>query len=83
MIECTACHGKKEVFGFECSGFKPIVIGCDLCNATGKINATKESILEGSRIRVERLDNGKTLRTYCKENNVDPMIQSKLEHGII
>ncbi len=83
MIECTVCHGKKEVFGIGCPGFKPIVIGCDLCDSTGKINATKESILEGKRIRAERLNNGKTLRIYCKENNIDPMIQSKLEHGII
>ena len=83
MIECIACHGKKEVFGFGCPGFKPIVIVCDLCNGTGKINATEESILEGKRIKAERLDNGKTLRTYCKENNIDPLIQSKLEHGII
>ena len=83
MIVCTACHGKREVFGFGCPGFKPIVIACDLCNATGKINATKESILEGKRIKAERLANRKTLRVYCKENNIDPMIQSKLEHGII
>ncbi len=83
MIECTSCNGKGEVFGFGCPGFKPIVIDCNLCDSTGKINATKESILEGKRIRAERLDNRKTLRTYCKENNIDPMIQSKIEHGII
>ena len=33
--------------------------------------------------KAERLENGKSLRTYCKENNIDPMIQSKIEHGII
>lgn len=82
-MECTSCLGKGEIFGIGCPGFKPIVIDCDLCGSTGKINATKESILEGNRIKAERLDNGKSLRTYCKENNIDPIIQSKLEHGII
>lgn len=76
---CPTCNGNKEIFGV----FPPIKINCPDCEAMGTIEGDEAQILAGKNLKEVRLQQNLSLRDYCIKHNLDPVVRSKQERGII
>lgn len=80
MDICTQYNGFGEVFG----AFHPVSIQCDLCNGKGKLSSKKKLwVLQGRRLKEERLATGLTLRKTALKYGIDVSNLSKMERGVI
>lgn len=60
------------------------IFECDICNGTGIIDdKIQKRIMDGKKIKEKRIQAGLTLREYCRINNLDTAIQSKIERGAL
>lgn len=58
------------------------MLTCSCCDGYGFITAQQLILIEtGQKIRQKRIDEGFTLRDYCKKNNISIESQSKMERG--
>lgn len=77
---CIDCDGH----GFIPAAFKPISIPCRMCGGTGDMLSIQRQWREaGERHRQKRLNNFENLRDCAKRLNLDVIVLSDAERGVI
>ncbi len=88
MHECPRCYGEGDLKGFGCGPnvcLKPIVLPCQLCSGTGKVDDEKlEWVKRGEAMRHKRVHEEpyQTQREAARERGISVVEYSKMEQGI-
>jgi hypothetical protein len=82
-VVCNYCEGRRETPIRACPGFRLVWMKCLWCGGSGSL--TQQDIKNqefGEKVKQYRIQVlNKTLRQYCFETNMDPVLQSCLETG--
>ena len=82
-IVCNNCDGNGRVQVRACPGYRLVSLKCLWCKGSGFLTSQDiEHQKFGEKIKRYRIDIlNTTMRQYCFETNMDPVLQSCLETG--
>lgn len=87
MSICPVCNGQKGSTGYACPGFRPVLIPCRACGATGEVTDQHLANLatwrvQGDALRKARIEQRERQADAATRFGIDVARYSRIEFGL-
>ena len=83
-ILCPACHAEGRIAGIGCPGMRLVIMTCEYCQGTGRMESMKEIWMQqGRALKARRMNPYRSTRQACHRYGIHASELARAEAGLI